>query len=148
MLARYLLVLAASIMLFSHGDGLKKLGPRPYRTGTRRDGPVGPRRLQGFIEIFADEVTYFDPSTERRVDGLEAMRALFAPIAGLVKLSRLRDPESRRVSPRRSRDPVLQPRHLQSETGRCAARHALERHGGVRTDRREMEDRAQPLFAD
>src|SRR4029077_21207494 len=43
---------------------------------------------QGFIEIFADEVTYFDPSTERRVDGIAAMRARFAPIAGLVKLSR------------------------------------------------------------
>jgi ketosteroid isomerase-like protein len=43
---------------------------------------------QGFVEIFADEVTYFDPSTERRVDGIEAMRKLFAPITGLVKLSR------------------------------------------------------------
>ena len=43
---------------------------------------------EGYIELFANEVTYFDPSTARRVDGIEAMRALFAPIKGLVKLSR------------------------------------------------------------
>jgi ketosteroid isomerase-like protein len=88
MLARYLLVLAASIMLSSVAMA-QEFRPETIialeRGAMDRWGRGDP---QGFIEIFADEVTYFDPSTERRVDGIEAMRALFAPIAGLVKLSR------------------------------------------------------------
>ena len=88
MLARNLLVSAASIML-STAVTAQEFRPETIialeRGAMDRWGRGDP---QGFIEIFADEVTYFDPSTERRVDGIEAMRALFAPIAGLVKLSR------------------------------------------------------------
>jgi ketosteroid isomerase-like protein len=88
MLARNLLVLAASIML-SAAVTAQEFRPEAIialeRGAMDRWGRGDP---QGFIEIFADEVTYFDPSTQRRVDGIEAMRALFAPIAGLVKLSR------------------------------------------------------------
>jgi len=88
MLARNLLVLAASIML-SAAVTAQEFRPEAIialeRGAMDRWGRGDP---QGFIEIFADEVTYFDPSTERRVDGIEAMRALFAPIVGLVKLSR------------------------------------------------------------
>ena len=88
MLARNLLVLAASIML-SAAVTAQEFRPEAIialeRGAMDRWGRGDP---QGFIEIFADEVTYFDPSTERRVDGIEAMRKLFAPITGLVKLSR------------------------------------------------------------
>ena len=35
---------------------------------------------QGYLDIQAPEVTYFDPFTERRVDGLEAMQVRFAPM--------------------------------------------------------------------
>lgn len=42
----------------------------------------------GYLEIYAPEVTYFDPQRERRVDGLDALKALFEPIKGLVKTSR------------------------------------------------------------
>jgi ketosteroid isomerase-like protein len=42
----------------------------------------------GFLELFAPDVTYFDPGKERRVDGIEAMTAYFAPIKGMVKLDR------------------------------------------------------------
>ncbi|MGH9837153.1 MAG: YybH family protein [Blastocatellia bacterium] len=38
---------------------------------------------QGYLDLYAPEVTYFDPTTERRVDGLEAMQALLAPIKNL-----------------------------------------------------------------
>jgi ketosteroid isomerase-like protein len=88
MLTRNLLVLAAAIMLSS---ALTAQEFRPdaiialERAAMDRWGKGDP---QGFIELFADEITYFDPSTERRVDGAEAMRARFAPIKGLVKLDR------------------------------------------------------------
>jgi ketosteroid isomerase-like protein len=31
----------------------------------------------GYLELYAPEITYFDPSTERRVDGLDTIRARF-----------------------------------------------------------------------
>ena len=34
---------------------------------------------QGYLEIMANEVTYFDPTQEKRMDGLEAMRKMLAP---------------------------------------------------------------------
>lgn len=42
----------------------------------------------GYLEIYAPEVTYFDPQRERRVDGLDALTKLFEPIKGLVKTDR------------------------------------------------------------
>ena len=33
---------------------------------------------QGYLDIFASEVTYFDPFTETRVDGLDAMQVRLA----------------------------------------------------------------------
>jgi uncharacterized protein (TIGR02246 family) len=43
---------------------------------------------QGYLEIMANEVTYFDPVQEKRVDGIEAMKRMLAPITGKVKVSR------------------------------------------------------------
>jgi len=43
---------------------------------------------QGYLTTYAPEITYFDPSLEHRVDGLEAMKAYYAPIAGKIKVSR------------------------------------------------------------
>lgn len=42
----------------------------------------------GFTEISADEVTYFDTGTEQRVDGIEALRQLYAPREGKIKIER------------------------------------------------------------
>lgn len=42
----------------------------------------------GYLEIYADEITYFDPSLEIRIDGLEAMKQLYAPIEGKIKTDR------------------------------------------------------------
>jgi len=85
---RYLFVFAAAIA-FSNAVAAQEFRPDTIialeRAAMDRWAKGDPA---GFIEIFADEVTYFDPSTERRVDGIAAMRARFAPIAGLVKLSR------------------------------------------------------------
>ena len=35
---------------------------------------------QGYLDLSAPEVTYFDPFREKRVDGLEALKALLEPI--------------------------------------------------------------------
>lgn len=42
----------------------------------------------GYIEIYDPEVTYFDPVQERRVDGLDAIKAMLAPFTGKVRVSR------------------------------------------------------------
>ena len=42
----------------------------------------------GFTEISADEVTYFDTGTEKRIDGIEALRQLYAPREGKIKIDR------------------------------------------------------------
>jgi ketosteroid isomerase-like protein len=39
----------------------------------------------GFTELSADEVTYFDTGTPRRIDGLEALRAEYEKIEGRVR---------------------------------------------------------------
>ncbi|PYS04091.1 MAG: DUF4440 domain-containing protein [Acidobacteria bacterium] len=43
---------------------------------------------QGYIELFAPDVTYFDPFQERRVDGISAMTDLLLPITGKIKIDR------------------------------------------------------------
>jgi ketosteroid isomerase-like protein len=37
----------------------------------------------GYLELAAPDITYFDPNQERRVDGLEALKALLGPIKGM-----------------------------------------------------------------
>jgi ketosteroid isomerase-like protein len=92
MLARKLLVPAAALLL-SAAVMAQEFRPETIialeRGALDRWGKGDP---QGYLEIFADPITYFDPSTERRVDGIEAMRARFAPIKGLVKTSRYEMP--------------------------------------------------------
>ena len=43
---------------------------------------------QGYLDIMAPEVTYFDPVQEKRLDGLDAMKKMLAPITGKIKVSR------------------------------------------------------------
>ena len=42
----------------------------------------------GAIELCADEVTYFDPDLEQRLNGLESLRNLFAPLKGKIRIER------------------------------------------------------------
>jgi ketosteroid isomerase-like protein len=42
----------------------------------------------GYIEVYDPEVTYFDPFQEKRLDGLPAIKAMLAPIAGKIRVSR------------------------------------------------------------
>jgi ketosteroid isomerase-like protein len=42
----------------------------------------------GYVELFADDITYFDPIQERRLDGRAAMVALMDSIAGKIRVDR------------------------------------------------------------
>lgn len=42
----------------------------------------------GFLEITSPDVSYFDPFTERRLDGLAALRELYDTIRGKVHIDR------------------------------------------------------------
>src|SRR6476659_10489622 len=50
---------------------------------------------QGYLALYAREVTYFAPMREKRIDGLDAMQQALEPIKGLVKVDRYEmiDPE-------------------------------------------------------
>lgn len=52
----------------------------------------------GFLTIYAPDVTYFSPTQERRVDGLPAMTALLAPVRGKIRVDRFEmlDPKVQR----------------------------------------------------
>ena len=41
---------------------------------------------KGFLDMYAPDVTYFDPMQESRVDGLDEMKALLMPITGKIKI--------------------------------------------------------------
>jgi ketosteroid isomerase-like protein len=43
---------------------------------------------QGYLTLYAREVTYFDPMREKRIDGFDAMQQALEPIKGLVKVER------------------------------------------------------------
>jgi uncharacterized protein (TIGR02246 family) len=42
----------------------------------------------GFLDSYADEITYFAPGLAARIDGIEAMRAALAPAAGKISIAR------------------------------------------------------------
>jgi ketosteroid isomerase-like protein len=42
----------------------------------------------GYLDLYADDVTYFDPLVGARIDGLEAMRVYYAPWAGRISIPR------------------------------------------------------------
>jgi ketosteroid isomerase-like protein len=42
----------------------------------------------GFLELYAPDITYFDPGTAARIDGHEAMAAYYAPWVGKIQIVR------------------------------------------------------------
>jgi ketosteroid isomerase-like protein len=42
----------------------------------------------GCLELYAPDITYFDPAVPQRVDGYEAMRQYYAPITGKISIDR------------------------------------------------------------
>jgi ketosteroid isomerase-like protein len=42
----------------------------------------------GYAQLFAEDLTYFAPVTAGRLEGINALRALFAPVAGKIHIPR------------------------------------------------------------
>jgi ketosteroid isomerase-like protein len=42
----------------------------------------------GYLEIMSPEMTYFDPTQDKRVDGAEALRAILEPLTGQIRVDR------------------------------------------------------------
>lgn len=42
----------------------------------------------GYLDLSADDVTYFDPSIEQRLDGLDSLKKYYEPIKGLIRISK------------------------------------------------------------
>lgn len=43
--------------------------------------------VYGYLELYADDVTYFDPMLEKRLDGLNELTKLYEPWQGKIKAS-------------------------------------------------------------
>ena len=54
---------------------------------------------QGYLDLYASEVTYFGPGGDKRVDGLVALKKLIDPVAGKISIDRseIIDPKVLRV---------------------------------------------------
>jgi len=87
---RLLVVLSmASLSVISCGGPVDDFKPDTIvaleRSALDRWGKGDP---QGFFDIMASDQTYFDPTTAKRIDGQDALKKLFAPFAGKIKVER------------------------------------------------------------
>jgi len=86
-----LLSVAAAVMLVASASQVSSQSFDPKeivameRAALDRWGKGDP---QGYLEIMAPDVTYFDPSTDRRIDGLPALRKMIEPYTGKIKIER------------------------------------------------------------
>jgi ketosteroid isomerase-like protein len=53
---------------------------------------------EGYLDLYTHDVTYFDPSQEGRIDGLEAMRRYYGPVKDLK--GTIREPRYEMISPK------------------------------------------------
>lgn len=53
---------------------------------------------QGFFDIMASDLTYFDPMTAKRIDGQDALKKHIAPFSGKIKIEKVEivDPKVQR----------------------------------------------------
>lgn len=79
----------------SSGDVVEKEIIALERTALDRYQARDPEK---YLSLYAPEITYFDPSTERRVDGLRAMQQWLAPVK--TAKARFTDPRYDLIAPR------------------------------------------------
>jgi ketosteroid isomerase-like protein len=67
-----------------HNDDLSQTIIELERQALERWGRGDP---SGFLEISADDVVYFDPYQQRRLNGIDELRALYEMIRGRVQIA-------------------------------------------------------------
>ena len=80
----------------------------------------------GYLELYATDVTYFDPQREKRVDGVAAMKRLLEPIKGTFKADGYEMIEPRGAAGGHDGGAHLQPGQPRERSGRQADSGALE----------------------
>lgn len=86
---RKIALIAGGCLLMAMGQGSTTPGSQAEqvialeRAALDRWGKGDP---EGFLGTYAPEVTYFDPTTPKRMDGLPALRERYAPFKGLIKV--------------------------------------------------------------
>ncbi len=101
---------------------------------------------EGFLELMSEDETYFDPMTEKRIDGREALRKYFAPFVGKIRIERVEimDPKVQR-----QRDLAVLTFNLADYGAQFdfgpKSHGPVELHGGLPEDRRKVEDCAFTL---
>lgn len=100
----------------------------------------------GFFDIMAAEQTYFDPMTDKRIDGQEALKKYIAPFTGKISIERVEmiDPKVQRGWGSHCPD-VQSERLWRAGRGRAQDHGAVELDRGVSTDQRILEDRTLAL---
>jgi len=112
------------------------------RTALDRWGKGDP---QGFLDVYAPEITYFDPMQERRLDGIEAMRKLLLPLTGKIKVDRYEMIGTKGPAIRRRRGTLLQPEEPCHRTRRPAPNSSVEFDRGLRPPGPPLAQRPQSL---
>ena len=90
------LLLTAGAAVLSAADGFK---PEDIialeRSALDRYAKADPQR---YLELYAADITYFDPAIKKRIDGIEGMNALLVPLTGTFNVPRyeLIDPKVQR----------------------------------------------------
>jgi ketosteroid isomerase-like protein len=86
---RVMAIVPAAVLTFA-GFHVSAIGTRQSKTiialergALDRWGKGDP---QGYLELYAPDITYFDPMQERRVDGAATMQKLYGPIKGMVRV--------------------------------------------------------------
>ena len=91
----------------------------------------------GFLDIYAIDVTYFDPSTERRLDGWQTMADYYRPWTGKIEIERYDIEHPRVVS---SADMAVLSYNLTNYVNAAdGSEHVLNRWNSSTVYRREAE---------
>lgn len=84
-------IILLTLLIFAHMSYSQTVNPDISETIIALEKAALERWNQGdpsgYLELSAGDVTYFDPSLEQRLDGLDRLREYYRPVEGLVNVS-------------------------------------------------------------
>ncbi len=84
------LIAAGLVVLGAAGSGFRKQAAANEVIALEKGAldRWGNGDVEGYLSLYADEITYFDPIQPHRIDGLAAMRATYGPFQGKIHIDR------------------------------------------------------------